>query len=164
MSNVGLRASKRSRARNFIITLNNPRQRLCDYEQIWKEASVEYTGQIEKGESGTTHLQAFLRFAVAVDFSRAKRLFGSEQPHIERCRNVKQSEEYCRKAETRVEGPVVSIDPAAFQGQTSRRLQRRRRRERRWPASRRNTRLPTSDFSRLVLWGEGMAVGLSFFI
>ena len=63
-----------------------------------------------------SHLQAFLRFAVAVDFSRAKRLFGIEQPHIERCRNVRQSEEYCRKAETRVEGPVTSIDPAAFQG------------------------------------------------
>ena len=63
-----------------------------------------------------SHLQAFLRFAVAVDFSRAKRLFGNEQPHIERCRNVRQSEEYCRKAETRVEGPVTSIDPAAFQG------------------------------------------------
>ena len=117
MPNVGLRAKPvRVQARNYIVTLNNPRLGLSDYEREFKKGAVEYTVQIEKGDSETNHLQAFIRFSMAVDWKRAQSLFGNEKAHIERCRNPGQSEEYCRKAESRREGPITSMDPATFSG------------------------------------------------
>ena len=82
---------------------------------------MQYTGQFEKGESRTTHLQAFLRFSTSVDFGRAKALFGSERGHIEKCFNVSKAEAYCRKEETRVAGPVSNIDQKTFSGGQGRR-------------------------------------------
>ena len=121
MPNVGIRTTKRTRSRNFILTLNNPRLGLCGYESKFVQGGLQYTAQIEKGKNGTPHLQAFIRFASSVDFSRAKGILGDERPHIERCGNVGKSEAYCRKEETRVDGPITNIDPEYFLGGQGRR-------------------------------------------
>lgn len=58
-------------------------------------------GQLEKGESGTPHLQFFIRFK---SNKRAKEA-QIEGAHCEIARNAKNAIKYCQKEDTRVSGP-----------------------------------------------------------
>ena len=54
---------KALRARSFIVTLNNPKNELSDYESAAKKANaIWFTAQLEKGANGTVHVQAALGF------------------------------------------------------------------------------------------------------
>ena len=94
------------KARYWFYTVNNPTKSLSEYEQLLQSKSIKYAMQVEKGTSGTRHLQALLRFKSAVRFNTAKIIFPGERPHCEIARDPRKSIEYCTKTESREEGPV----------------------------------------------------------
>lgn len=90
-----------TKARSFLLTINNPRE---DDKKNLEECGSDYLiFQLEKGEQGTEHYQAFLYFKNARSFASIKKKF--PRAHIERARNAKASIKYCSKEDTRVEGP-----------------------------------------------------------
>lgn len=95
-------AHHQARCRGFCITVNNPLPE--DEEAFNKFDSVYSVYQYEKGESGTIHLQGYLRFANAVALSTIKA--GLSRAHIELAKgNDYQNKLYCTKEEGRVDGP-----------------------------------------------------------
>lgn len=60
-------------------------------------------GQLEKGESGTEHLQFFVRFANTKGKSYFKKL--DKRIHFEQSKNALASKRYCLKEDSRIEGP-----------------------------------------------------------
>lgn len=92
-----------SPAKNWCFTLNNPT--LKDFKEIIEsEMSIvpRFVFQLECGETGTMHLQGYVRFEKKC---RPKSVFMNKGIHWEKCRNIKKSIEYCQKEDTRVEGP-----------------------------------------------------------
>lgn len=85
-----------ARSNVWSITTNNPTDE--DMKPTlppgWK-----FEGQVETGESGTTHIQAML-CTPQVRFSAVKRYF--PRSHIEICRDKKALQAYVHKEETRV--------------------------------------------------------------
>lgn len=82
-----------SRSRGFCFTINNYTRR---EELDVKEVDCDYLvyGR-EVGESGTPHLQGFLRFRNARTFTSVSKLL--PRAHVEIARNVQASIEYCKK-------------------------------------------------------------------
>ena len=62
--------------------------------------------QLERGESGTLHIQAFVAFPNPKMLAAVKRIFPNN-PHIESAKNALNAWKYCGKSDTRVEGPVT---------------------------------------------------------
>ena len=63
--------------RNWLCTLNNPDTALAEeYLRKWKESHkcTFVTGQVEKGEQGTVHLQYFLNFSAQVRLAHLKKV------------------------------------------------------------------------------------------
>lgn len=89
--------------RAWMITINNPHITIkhdlfesygCDYA-IW---------QLEKGENGTEHIQAYVYWKKPVRFAKVKEVF--PRAHIEPRRGThEEAKAYCSKTETRLEGP-----------------------------------------------------------
>lgn len=98
----------KGKARNWSITINNPTE---EELAVWKTATVDHhwvkatSGQLEKGDSGTIHLQGLLK-TVPVPFSRVKKLL--PRAHIEAARNVAALEKYVVKPESRVASLAAS--------------------------------------------------------
>lgn len=46
------------KARNFMLTKNNPKETLEEFAEVLKAEAVFSRVQLEKGESGTPHFQA----------------------------------------------------------------------------------------------------------
>lgn len=93
-----------SKARNFIVTINNPEIDVHQLSEIVKAAGfTHFRGQLEKGESGTLHLQATFG-GKQCRFPAIKKLFPTA--HIEAAHSPLDAWKYCGKEETRVEGPV----------------------------------------------------------
>lgn len=96
-------------SRGWIMTLNNYSEKDVD---TWKKlvktptkTMTHFWFQKEKGESGTEHLQGFVRFKSAKRMSGVKKLFGNAC-HVEPQKGrLDQAIEYCKKEETRKEGP-----------------------------------------------------------
>ena len=108
---------KRVRNRCVIFTLNNPQHEPASYQQLL--SSYEYTYQLEVGQSGTRNIQAFVRFRQPLELSRAKLIFTGEAPHVEVARRPQEAEKYCRKEESRQEGPWSNIETLITQGKRS---------------------------------------------
>lgn len=90
------------RGRNWILTINNPAG--APSEAIPDDERIRFAAwQLERGEQGTEHIQAFLQFKQPVRFGTLKLLFPTA--HIEQARDPAKSREYCTKADTRVAGP-----------------------------------------------------------
>lgn len=94
--------SVKTKARNWSITINNPTEE--DYSQIEQMKSSktwfrEWVGQVEKGESGTVHIQAYLK-TDNVSFSQVKKCL--PRAHIEPARNALALKQYAQKEETRL--------------------------------------------------------------
>ena len=98
----------------WIGTLNNPEIVFSEeYLEAWKAKPdcAFVTGQYEKGENGTEHVQFFLHF------SRPKRLtwLKNHDPraHFEPVKKDNGAAEYCNKEATRIAGPwTFGIRPA----------------------------------------------------
>jgi len=88
-----------SRSRSYILTINNP-----ESNEIPQDALEKYAvWQLEKGESGTEHIQAVVHFSNPVLFTKVKKLYPTA--HIESCKDLASSIQYCQKEDTRIDGP-----------------------------------------------------------
>lgn len=109
------------RANCWSITINNPTQ---EELELWKKATEnhwvkEAVGQLERGESGTPHIQGLLR-TTQVRFAQVKKLF--PRAHIEVARNANALAKYVQKEDTRV-AALESASAVAVEVMTPRRLQ-----------------------------------------
>lgn len=93
-----------TRARSWFLTINNPRD-----NSLPQHASEKYAvWQLEKGESGTPHLQCLIQMRNPIGFNTIKKLYPTA--HIEVPRSLKASIKYCQKEDTRQEGPWTRGD------------------------------------------------------
>ncbi len=90
----------------WIGTLNNPDVCVAeDYLKKWFDAGAAYVcGQIEKGESGTVHLQYYVHWHKPGKRLTAMKKFCSRS-HFEPVTKNNGADAYCMKEETRVDGP-----------------------------------------------------------
>lgn len=95
-----------SRSSNWCITVNNPTEDPDTWSaRLRTHSQFKYmVFQAETGDGGTFHYQAYAEFAGAIRFTTLKSLLPGA--HIEpRKGTALQAAEYCKKAETRKEGP-----------------------------------------------------------
>lgn len=92
-----------TRARRWCATLNNPTPDELEKFRVGGGQYVEsqflkyFIVGLEKGESGTPHLQMYAVFNVSTRFSAVKRFFG-ERAHIEKAKGTTgQNKAYCTK-------------------------------------------------------------------
>lgn len=90
--------------RYWVLTINNPPITAEELIVKFNTEKIKYTFQLESGENGTPHFQVFMCFSKRTTFSGIRRVFHQLAPHIERCRDPRASEAYCRKPESRVDG------------------------------------------------------------
>jgi Circovirus replication-associated protein len=88
--------------RNICFTINNP----SSNEIVFPESTTLYAiWQLEKGTAGTKHLQGYVEFSKPLSFKSIKGILGNSA-HLEARRGTRdQARTYCRKEDTRVEGP-----------------------------------------------------------
>lgn len=92
----------RIRARAWCFTLNNPEKNEAQLEQeLKKNGATKFIFQKEKGESETPHFQGVVYFENPRDFNAVRKIF-DEKAHIEKCKNWKNSVNYCKKSETQI--------------------------------------------------------------
>jgi hypothetical protein len=89
-----------SKSRSFVLTINNP----SSYD-LPQGVSEDYAiWQLETGEKGTPHLQAYVKYANAISFNTMKKVYPTA--HIEAAKgSPQQCIDYCSKEDTRQEGP-----------------------------------------------------------
>lgn len=89
----------------WIITLPSENIEPKELSQELKTFCKKFTFQKEKGEeTGYEHYQIFISLKHKEYFATIKNLFPSAA-HIEGCKNGWMAEKYCKKSETRLEGP-----------------------------------------------------------
>lgn len=98
-----------SRARNYCFTINNPTEEELptNWTDEWIETNqIRYiVGQMERGESGTIHLQGYVQFKSPVGMKTAKSKVG-KRAHMEMSRgSPDEARGYCMKEDTRLSGP-----------------------------------------------------------
>lgn len=113
----------------FIGTLNNPSQHypdqpVQDYIEAWRTraGAVYATGQLEKGESETPHIQFFVQYAKPQRVAALKK--HCKHAHFEIVKFNNGADDYCNKDVGRLEGPwEFGIKPARknVKGDTRRR-------------------------------------------
>lgn len=92
--------------RNMLLVLNNPDP---GFTELWLKGLYEFTqanyvcGQLERGEQGTLHIQAFINFKQVSRFSKVHKYDKRVSCHEVLINNG--AHDYCMKTETRVEGP-----------------------------------------------------------
>lgn len=95
------------RYRSWILTINNPPD-----NDLAKHVHEKYAcWQLEKGENGTPHLQVYIQMNRVVTFQSVKDTYPTA--HIEIAHRPDDAREYCRKEDTREEGPWERGDPPA---------------------------------------------------
>jgi hypothetical protein len=98
------------KVRNWFLTINNP-----ESTELPKHPSEKYAvWQLEKGASGTPHLQATIVFANAVTFGAIKELYPTA--HIQKVKKLPCAIDYCQKEDTREDGPWERGTPPKGQG------------------------------------------------
>lgn len=90
------------RARAWCFTLNNysDEEVSTNYTQLSKYC-VKFVFQEETGEQGTPHLQGVAYFKEAKTITAVKKIMKCERVHLEKCKNINASINYCSKTETR---------------------------------------------------------------
>lgn len=109
----GTARSNGGRSRGWCFTLNNPTEVQILIPQSWPNSEVDETGykylvyQLERGESGTPHLQGYVYYATLKSLKQMRELFTREnQAHWECARGTpRQNQKYCTKNESRIDGP-----------------------------------------------------------
>lgn len=94
MEHVGTPA-RNTKSRAWCLTINNYCQ--LDIEKLL--TCENYTFQEETGTEGTQHLQCVIKFKNPRSFGGIKKQFPTA--HIEQCKNIKASINYCSKEDTR---------------------------------------------------------------
>lgn len=94
------------RSRSWCFTLNN--YTVDDITHI-THTFEQYVFQEETGENGTPHLQGVIWSKNAKTFKVIKKLFNNDKVHIEKCKNLPASKNYCSKKGTRT-GEVYRND------------------------------------------------------
>jgi len=98
-----IQMEKNSRAKHWCFTINNPDLE-ADKKTMSEAPDIKYcVMQLERGEDGTLHLQGVIGFDKQKWFNTLKHLH--QRAHWEVSRSVPKAVAYCRKEETRVEGP-----------------------------------------------------------
>lgn len=88
-------------SRNICFTLNNPTENTVE----WSDKVRYAVWQLEKGESGTPHLQGYVEFSAPVSYTHCK-TFLSQRVHLEKRYGTReQARVYCMKEEGRLLGP-----------------------------------------------------------
>lgn len=86
----------------WITTINNPEG--DEFDLIKHHPQIQYAcGQLEKGESGTVHLQIFTQYKRNVRGASISKIW--PRSRNEPVRKDNGAREYCMKEDTRVEGP-----------------------------------------------------------
>lgn len=98
-----------NKARSWSITINNPTE--ADHNRIQLLSSERWfkgwSGQLEKGENGTEHIQGMLK-TESVRFAQVKKAL--PRAHIEAARNEQALAAYVKKEDTRVaELPSIAV-------------------------------------------------------
>ncbi len=113
----------RVRAKFWLCTLNNPTPQEHDALRAYFGDSTNgayATWQLERGESGTLHIQAFFGMATVLSRPKLKTLLQSKRWFLIRARWPVFAREYVRKEDTRVEGPwELGTQPVLEQGKRS---------------------------------------------
>lgn len=98
-----------SKHRAYFMTWNNP---TADDITLWKnylnDNALHWAWQVEKGESGTEHIQAVFRFKAQRSFSKLKKEL--PKPHFEPAKDWKSAVKYCQKIDTRVNEGDIHVD------------------------------------------------------
>jgi len=95
------KCSSNTRSRTYFFTINNVNE---ETELAFSTQECVYQiYQIEEGESGTIHLQGVVYYANARAFNSIKKEYPSA--HIEVCKDIHKSIQYCSKEDTRIRGP-----------------------------------------------------------
>lgn len=90
------------KARTWLCTLNNPGE--LTLEKVHELTKADYTvGQLERGESGTLHLQFYQNYKAPIRLAHYKKTLPSA--HCEPVVVDNGAAKYCMKEDTRVEGP-----------------------------------------------------------
>lgn len=93
-----------SRARTWFLTWNNPE--ISEISALQHYAD-DHHWQMEKGESGTEHLQGVVRFKNQKTFNALKKDW--PKIHWEKCKSWKAALDYCWKDETCIGGRASSV-------------------------------------------------------
>lgn len=100
-----------SQLRNVCFTINNPTT-VQLAELFEPDGRIQFAvWQLEAGERGTQHLQGYLEAKDRIRFNQLRELLGG-RVHLERRRGSQaQAIAYCKKEETRVDGPWEFGEP-----------------------------------------------------
>lgn len=98
-----------SRSRNWLFTLNNPKDLKPEVKLGTGYNFLIY--QLEKGENGTLHHQGYVNFKQPIALTGLKKLL--KEAHWEaRKGSHDQAKAYCSKDDTRIDGPwKFGIEP-----------------------------------------------------
>lgn len=87
----------------WCFTVNNPVEPYLSFDSTHVQCLVY---QLERGESGTPHLQGYIEFTRRRTISQVKQYTGLERAHVERRLGSKeQAINYCTKDDGRIAGP-----------------------------------------------------------
>ncbi len=92
------------RKRGWILTINNPTDEdTAKFSDEKVPDWVKSSAQLEIGKNGTPHIQAAVYYKNAKTFRQMKKLF--PRAHIEDALNWNKAYNYCKKDDTRIDGP-----------------------------------------------------------
>ena len=89
--------------KNWIITHNNPEFDTQEYLEKWAPLCTYVNGQLEKGENGTRHIQAYIALKVNARITKLKK--HDPKAHFEMVKRDNGASAYCLKEDTRLDGP-----------------------------------------------------------
>lgn len=138
-----------TRSRSWFVTWNHPDTPLTQLTQQI-EGLDQWVGQVERGESGTEHLQFVMRFKNARTFNSVKSAL--PQAHIEVCRDWVAAVRYCTKESTRVDGPWASHEHLIPKPSYKWEIEPRRRIVKSWQEELERELLETKPHPRTIIW------------
>jgi len=106
-----LQADERSNSkhRGWIFTFNNPPPEAREFLLSYSCRYICF--QLEKGENGTPHFQGVIYFQNQVRFSTLKKSLQPYNPWLKPTIDWDAAHDYCRKSESRVDGPWFNGEP-----------------------------------------------------
>lgn len=97
VGNTKTKSKRDSPKKHFLMTINNYTTE--DKEKLSGSEVLDIVvAQTEKGESGTEHIQAYIRCKNKVRFNTIKELF--PRAHVEAVNNIKAAIDYCQKEDS----------------------------------------------------------------